>query len=367
MSQTRVLRPLTIVVLAGAALLSGCRPSKAPTTAQAVTPEVSRGGVTPEQDVLRVTGTVQALQSLSVRVPQISAQNSRVTLTALIPNGTKVKVGDVLVEFDRTSLLDEEREALAKLSELKSQLDEKRAQISNDAAKRASQIKEAEADLGKANLQLRKGPILSDIDRLKNEDKAKTSTARLASLKKSDAMRHKGEAAAIHILELKLQRQQVTLERIRSNMNRLVVRSEQEGMVALENTWKSGTMGPPQEGDQLWPGQPVLRVFDPRRMVVDAMVNEPDIAAVEKLSRAKLYLDAYPGAVFDAELESASPVATAGLESPVRTFSARFRVLSDDPRLLPDLSAALEVPRHANGATAVSTAQTNEKKPAVTP
>lgn len=326
----------------------GCRQAQLPAVTQAAAPApTGAAGTTPETDVLRVTGTVQALQSLSVRVPQISGQNSRVTLTALIPNGSKVKTGDILVEFDRTALLDEEREAVAKLAETQSQLDEKRAQISNDAAKRASLIKEAEADLGKALIQLKKGPILSEIDRLKNESKAKSSRARLDSLKNSDGYRRKAEAAAVRILELKLERQQVTIERIRSNMNRLIVKSPQEGMVALENIWKSGSMGPPQEGDQLWPGQPVLRVFDPARMIVDALVNEPDIASVNKLTKARLYLDAYPGAVFDAELESASPVATAGLESPVRTFSARFRVLGNDARLLPDLSAALEVPRVA--------------------
>ena len=335
-------------MLAATGVLAGaCRQAQTPAAVQAssaVAPPADSAA--PEKDVLRVTGTVQARQSLSVRVPQISAQNSRVTLTALIPNGSRVKVGDILVEFDRTTLIDEEREALAKLTELKSQLQEKIAQIANDAAKRASQIKEAEADHGKALLQLKKGPILSDIDRLKNESKAKSSQARLESLRKSNDSRNKAETAAVRILELKLQRQEVTLERIRSNMNRLVVRSPQDGMVALENTWKSGTMGPPQEGDQLWPGQPVLRVFDPSRMIVDAMVNEPDIASLNKLTRARLYLDAYPGAQFEAELESASPVATAGLDTPVRTFSARFRVLSEDSRLLPDLSAALEVPRH---------------------
>lgn len=339
----------TLVIVSG-----GCRQAQSPTpsVARAAAPAPSgAGGATPETDVLRVTGTIQALQSLSVRVPQISGQNSRVTLTTLIPNGSKVKAGDTLVEFDRTALLDEERDAVAKLAETQSQLDEKRAQILNDAAKRASLIKDAEADLGKAQIQLRKGPILSEIDRLKNESKAKSSRARLDSLKKSDGYRQKAEAASVRILELKLERQKVTIERIRSNMSRLIVKSPQDGMVALENIWKSGSMGPPQEGDQLWPGQPVLRVFDPTRMIVDAMVNEPDIASVNKLTKARLYLDAYPGAVFDAELESASPVATAGLESPVRTFSARFRVLGNDARLLPDLSAALEVPRVARVTT----------------
>ena len=92
-------------------------------------------------------------------------------------------------------------------------------------------------------------------------------------------------------------------------------------------------------------GQPVLRLFNPDHMIVDASVNESDVAVLRPGVTAKLYLDAYPGAEFNAEMLTASPIAVAGLDSPVRSFSARFRVLTDDPRLLPDLSAALEIER----------------------
>ena len=48
-------------------------------------------------------------------------------------------------------------------------------------------------------------------------------------------------------------------------------------------------------------------------------------------------------AVFDAHFESASPVASGSLDSPIKYFSARFRIDQRDPRLLPDLSAAVEI------------------------
>ena len=188
--------------------------------------------------------------------------------------------------------------------------------------------------------------MLSEIDRLKNAGRAESAKTRVESLRKSDGARKLAEEASVKVLELKRRRQEVALDRIRSNLDRLVIRAPQSGMVAHENTWRSGSMGPPQEGDQMWPGQAVLRIFDPSSMVVDAAVNEPDMAALAGPARAALYLDAYPGVEFEAELMTASPVATAGLDSPVRAFSARFRVVSIDPRLLPDLSAALELPRN---------------------
>jgi HlyD family secretion protein len=295
---------------------------------------------------LRTTGIVQALEAQSVRVPQLSGVGGyELILTRIVANGSKVAKGDILVGFDRLNLLDQERDANALLENLRHQSEERKAQVRSLQVTRESEIREARADLDKARLQLRKGPVLSDLDRMKNEAKAETAQLRLVSLGRSDALRAKAETASIRILDLKVERQGVTLARIRRNLEQLVIRAPLDGMVAHENTWRQGSMGPPQAGDRLWPGMPVLRIFNPERMVVQATVDEPDFAVVSAATTARLYLDAYPGEAFNATLESASPVATAGLDSSVRSFVAVFRIAQQSPRLLPDLSGALEIER----------------------
>lgn len=296
--------------------------------------------------MVRASGVVQAVRTFTVRVPQLAQLNTRnpqLTLTALTPNGTSVKKGDTLVEFDPTAQLDDLRDAKAKLDDLQHQLEEKRAQVNSDSVTRLAAIRESESDLNKAELQLRKGPVLAELDRKKNEVLAAAARRRVASLKKSHEHREKSEAAAVKVLDLKCQRQGLVVQRLTSNIEKLSIKAPHDGMIALENTWRGGSMGPPQVGDQMWPNQPVLRVFDPTLMIVDTQVNEPDSGVLAGLARAKVHLDAYPDAVFEAQLESASPVATAGLESPVKSFSARFQIAARDPRLLPDLSASLEI------------------------
>src|SRR5262249_7881879 len=113
-------------------------------------------------------------------------------------------------------------------------------------------------------------------------------------------------------------------------------------MVALQTIWRNGTMGPAQEGDQLFPGQALLRIFDPTQMVVEAQVNQADGSRLQPGTKVKVYLDAYPGAEFEGALEFASPVAASALERPIRFFPTRFRMTQTDPRLLPDLSASVE-------------------------
>ena len=102
-------------------------------------------------------------------------------------------------------------------------------------------------------------------------------------------------------------------------------------------------MGHAQEGDQLNGGQPLLKIFDPSEMVVETQVGEPDGPKLKPGLHARVRLDAYPDMELDAVFVSSSPVAVTALGSPVKNFSARFRLLKADPRLLPDLSAAVIV------------------------
>jgi HlyD family secretion protein len=298
---------------------------------------------------MHITGIVRAVRVYAIQTPQITqitqagGQNNRITLVRLAENGARVKEGDLLAEFDNTRQLDEALEAEAKFEDLGHQASQKAAENQSDAEKRVTDLKQAEADLAKALIQLKKGPILSEIDRTKNEIKAASAREQVASLHKSHDARLRAEAAALRILELQRDRQKVALERAKANAEKLVIKAPLGGMVALENIWKGGTMGHPLEGDQLYPGQPLMKIFDPTRMVVDAQVSEPDGASLKPGMRAKVELDAYPGPVFEAMFESVSPVATTALGSPVKNFSARFRLTSSDPRLLPDLSAAVMV------------------------
>ena len=59
---------------------------------------------------------------------------------------------------------------------------------------------------------------------------------------------------------------------------------------------------------------------------------------------AKMHLDAYPGIELGATLEDISPLGHNGqFSETIRVFAARFSVQGTDPRLLPDLTAALDL------------------------
>jgi HlyD family secretion protein len=331
---------LSCSVAVSALVLSSCsRPS--PTVQAASTPTTTLPVETRRE--VRVTGIVQAVHTTKILVPQITGNFNQMTLTHIVRNGTRVAIGDPIASFDATAQMDAARDANAKYDDLGHQADQKRAQNRSDAAKRETDLQQAQADLAKARIELRKGPVLSEIQRLTNEEKARIATLHVESLKKSMALHDESDQAALRILELQRDRQKVAMERAQTNIRALEVKAPLAGMVALENMYRGNSWGHAQEGDQLYRGNALVSIFDPAEMMVKCSVGEPDIAAIAQDSKATVYLDAYPDVALPAHMEYASPVAAAALGSPIKTFTAYFRIDKADSRLLPDLSAALVV------------------------
>ena len=314
-----------------------------PRTAEAASPPVKVESSAPDKHEIRLTGLVEAVHSSKILVPQIFGPGGAMTLTHLIPSGAAVKEGDLIATFDATAQIDQARDAQAKYDDLTHQVEQKQAQNDADAAKRAADLKQAEGDLVKAELELKKGPTLAEIDRLKDEDKLDIARKHVASLKKSNAAHDRSDAAALRILELQRDRQKVMLERTQTNIAKLEIHSTQSGMVAIQNVFRANSQGKPQEGDQLFPRQTLASIFDPSEMAVRCTVGEPDGVALVANAPATIYLDAYPDISLPGHVEFVSPVAASALGSPIKNFTALIRLDKTDARIMPDLSAAVVV------------------------
>jgi multidrug resistance efflux pump len=334
------LRVPAFLVVAAALVLSACS-RIAPPAAQAKSqPPPAEVRVKRE---IRITGIVQAVHSSKVQVPQIQGSAGSMTLTHFIPNGSMVKEGDVIATFDPTTQMDAVRDATGRYGDLSHQVDQKRAQNRADAESRISSLRQAEADLAKAEIEIRKGPILSEIERLENQQKAAIARQHCESLRRSNALHDQADAAALRYLELQRDRQKVAMERAQTNLDKMTLKAPLAGMIAQLDVFRTNTMGHAQEGDQMFRAQPLVSIFDPTEMQVRCQVGEPDTAALAPGSHGLVYLDAYPDIALPAHLEMASPVAASGWGSSIKTFNAVFRIDKTDPHLLPDLSAAVVV------------------------
>src|ERR1017187_5821633 len=265
--------------------------------------------------VLRLKGTTEAVQSRSILAPLLAGQQvPTLTIIRLTAAGTRVKQGDLLVEFDRQA-------------QMKDFVD-----------------KQAEDNLHKTELEIQKAEIVSRIDAEKNQENLDEAKATFEQLRTTFDLKRKAAQAAIRILEIQRDRTQQTMLHAQANADLMQIHSPLNGVVVLNTIWKQGTMGEVQEGDQVRPGVPFMQVVNPAIMQVRVLANQQDFPSLQAGQTAKVRLDAYPDLVFAAKLDQLAPIGEGGeFSNKLRTFVVIVSIEGNDPKLMPDLSAAVDV------------------------
>ena len=129
-----------------------------------------------------------------------------------------------------------------------------------------------------------------------------------------------------------------------ANADLMQVHSPIDGVVVLNTIWKQGTMGEVQEGDQIRPGVSFMDVVNPSGMQVRVLANQQDFPSIRVGQPAKVRLDAYPEMVFKGKLDQLSPIALGSdFSNKLRTFAVIVSLEGSDPKLMPDLSAAVDI------------------------
>jgi multidrug resistance efflux pump len=302
---------------------------------------------------IRLKGTTAAVEARAIQAPLIAGQQvGSLTITKLIPSGTRVRKGDLLVEFDRQAQFRDSIDKQAQADDLNQQVIEAEAKEDAARAKDETEIHQAQDNLSKAKLEMEKVELLSRIDAEKAQEDLDEAKATLAQLKQTFDLKRKAAQASIRILEIQRNRARETMLHAQANSALMEIHSPIDGIVVFNTIWKQGNMGEVQEGDQVHPGVPFMQVVDPAIMEVRVPINQEDLLGLKIGEKALVHLDAYSDLVFPAHLESIDPMGTPGDFSPkLRNFSATFSIEGHDPRLMPDLSAAIDV--NAAGETGV--------------
>jgi len=295
--------------------------------------------------VMRLKGTTEAVQSRAILAPLLAGQQvGTLTIIRLAPAGTRVKQGDLLVEFDRQAQMRDFVDKQADYGKLVDQVAEEQAKENAAKAKDETELKAAEDNLRKAELEMQKSEIVSRIDAEKNQENLDEAKATFDQLRETFDLKRKAAQAAIRILEIQRDRTRQTMMHAQANADLMQIHSPLDGVVVLNTIWKQGTMGEVQEGDQVRPGVPFMQVVNPSTMQVRVLANQQDFPALQLGQTAKVRLDAYPEMVFSGRLDQLAPIGEGGdFSNKLRSFVVIVAIQGNDPKLMPDLSAAVDV------------------------
>ena len=339
---SRLSPPWVGLVAALMLLLVGCsRQGTGPDSSKADSPS----GATRAGRTLRLKATTEAVRSSAILAPLLSGEQiGNLTIIRLIPSGALVKPGDLLVEFDRQAQVKVAIDKKAEYENFASQVIQEQAKQDTARAKDETELHQAEGALQKAELEIQKVELLSRIDAEKRQQDLDEAKATLQQLRETFDLKRRAAKASVRILQIQRDRARLAVEHAETNSNLMLVRSPFNGVVILNSIWKGDKPGEVREGDQVDPGIAFMQIVDPSVMQAHVLVNQVDFLNLHVGQRAQLRLDAYPELAFHAKLEEISPMARSGsFSDKLRAFDAVFSIEGHDARLMPDLSAAVDV------------------------
>src|SRR5918994_263816 len=297
---------------------------------------------------LRMTGLVESIRFHNVAAPRLVGAtgpgNNTLIITRLMPSGSQVVAGQLLVEFDRQNQLKAAIDRRSEHRDLEEQIRKKRAEHEQLRAKDETELAVAANAVENARLELKKNAYLGRIDQEKNEQRLEEAQAKQKQLIATFDLKRRAAQADLRILEIQRDRAFKAMKSAEDNATRMVVTSPISGMVVLRMVWRPGQQVEIQEGEEARPGMPIMQVVDPETMLVRVKVNQADVHLLQAGQPARISLDAYPDLQFQGRVEHVAPVGTTSmLTTRVRNFVATVSIKGSHPKLLPDLSAAVDL------------------------
>lgn len=294
-------------------------------------------------DSLQFPGEVSALKSISLTAP---AEAGDLQILKVAADGTKVKQGDLVVEFDKSKTEQDLAQYRSTLRYAAADIEQARAQARLTEEQDLTAVMKARYDLEAAKLDASKEEIVSRIEgaeaELKVEDaeqKWREAEAKLESDRAASQASINGKIGASRKAAFDVQRAEIAL-------SKMSLRAPVAGMISLVPVWHPGGSAPFKAGDQAWAGAPIAELPDVSSLRISARVDETERGRLATKQPVNVHLDAIPGRQFTGRIEEISTLATedfsAGWPIP-RDFDVHIALDQSDPRLRPGMTAQITV------------------------
>ncbi|MEM9292637.1 MAG: HlyD family efflux transporter periplasmic adaptor subunit [Acidobacteriota bacterium] len=266
-------------------------------------------------DTLWLTGELRARDAVGIVVPD--ARIRPMQIRWMIEDGSPVAAGDLLVEFDNSTLLNNLVEAEIEILQQRYSLSELRAQGSAGVERLEFELLEARSQLEKAQLE---AEVPQDLTPPKvfQEKQRDLNKARLAVWEAEQALEAEIAAsrAEVEIQQLQLEGAVLDYQRAEDGIQRLSVRSPRDGLFVVEDNPQEDR--PYQVGDNVWPSMPLARIPDLATLEVHAALFDVDDGRLEEGMESFITLDALPDLELRGRILSVGRMAMAQSQSSLR-------------------------------------------------
>ncbi len=330
---------VAILLLAGSGVVLGAvRLGKRSPTVPTI--EVKRGEFL---DSMQFRGEVKALKSVTISAP---AEAGDLQIIKVSAEGTAVKPGDVVVEFDKTKTEQDLAQYRSSLKSAEAEIDQARAQARLAEEEDKTTVLKSRYAVETAKLEASKQEIVSKIEgeeaKLKLAD-AEQSLREAETKQKSDQALNK---ATIESKEQGSKKAKYDVERAERALAQMSVHAPSAGTLSLLQHWGGSGPVPYRPGDRAWPGAAIAELPDATTLRISARVDETERGRLAAKQTVTVQLNAIPDRQFTGHIEQIGAIASMDFNSgwPItRNFTLEIVLDQSDPRFKPGISGEVTV------------------------
>ena len=337
----RALITLVVIALAVTAAFVGVGRGSAP---DLPTVEVKKGEFV---DALEIRGDIRPKKSIVLAAPM---QSGELQIVKLAKNGSMVKAGDVVVEFDGSTLRRTMQEKQSELKQAEAEIEQGSAQGRITQEQNATELMRSKYNIDRAKLDVQRGDTVS---RIENEQAKLALQDAQQKLRELEAKIKSDDTSLEADLSSKRRKREKALfdfHRAERGLQNLQLKAPVAGMVNILPNYRSG--GPFgggevefKEGDRAWAGAQVIELPDLSSVHLEARLDETDRGRLTMDQEATIRIQAIPDREFKAKIERISVLARADFSSwpPTRLFDLGLILVDVDPKIRPGMSAIARI------------------------
>lgn len=297
--------------------------------------------VTAQNNDMLFTGEVFSQRAQEIFVPLTNNWQARISM--MLPEGTRVQSGDVVVEFDGSEVA----------RQLEQQVETQRteqARTERDLAKLEKELIEAEFRLKQAAVSLELATLKADLpegliggieyaDNILEKEKAIKA---VENAKEQLKDKFKGVDDRQQQAALDKEKGENQYELWQQMLESFVVRAGQPGFIIYgKHPWNRTKF---QEGDTVQTSFKVAQIADTSELAIRVWINSIDRPRIKTGTAVSIKLDALPGLVLKGRLASISDSGSKRAEWGKALYYEGVVLFESDslPQLLPGMSALVE-------------------------
>ncbi len=302
---------------------------------------VKKGDIT--RDIL-ITGELKAALSRDIKAPEIRSMfGTSITFMAL--EGTEVKKGERILEWDATTLLSQKSEAERVLDEAKLKIEKTKVDLEVQRCDLLMEVAAADGNLKVAELYAKIDKALLPANTYQKYQ-LDLEKARLAMSKAQERLKNLVDSipSQLALVEVDRSQAEINLRKIEGDLAQMQVDAPQDGIIIYGDNWANNRKF--QIADSAFHGMTVMSLPDLSTMRVEALVYDTELRFLSPNMTCDLSLDAVPGRRWKGRIASLTNVASRkGFASQHKVFRAIIEMERVDLDVMkPGMTVRIEVP-----------------------